>query len=108
MPTNCRPHKFPCPQVATQLAFPTPVLSPLLCVRPPPRLRRWVQPGPAEMEWKLEKSVVRRTRTDEDLLWEKMMRTLGKDLKRSREQSLQKMTEVKAGTDLRSSLCVLR
>ncbi|XP_013036053.1 cell division cycle protein 20 homolog B [Anser cygnoides] len=48
------------------------------------------------MEWKLEKSAVRRTRTDEDLLWEKVMRTLGKDLKRSREQSLQKVTEAAA------------
>ncbi|XP_071887295.1 cell division cycle protein 20 homolog B isoform X2 [Anas platyrhynchos] len=48
------------------------------------------------MEWKLEKSAARRMRTDEDLLWEKVMGTLGKDLKRSREQSLQQVTEVAA------------
>ncbi|KAM9167360.1 cell division cycle protein 20 homolog B [Mergus octosetaceus] len=48
------------------------------------------------MEWKLEKSAARRMRTDEDLLWEKVMGTLGKDLKRSREQSLQQMTEAAA------------
>lgn len=35
------------------------------------------------------------------------MGTLGKDLKRSREQSLQQVTEVRAGTDLRSLLSLL-
>lgn len=66
-PTTRRPHKFRCPQVATRRAFPTPLLSPILCVS---HLRRWrVQAGPAEMEWKLEKSAARRMRTHEDLLW---------------------------------------
>lgn len=35
------------------------------------------------------------------------MGTLGKDLKRSRKQSLQQVTEVREGTDLRSPLAVL-
>lgn len=31
-PTSRRPHKLRCPQVATRRAFPTPLLSHILCV----------------------------------------------------------------------------
>nr|XP_023963073.1 cell division cycle protein 20 homolog B [Chrysemys picta bellii] len=46
------------------------------------------------MEWKLERSASRKVKTDEDMLWEKVMKTLGKDLKQMRKQSLQKFTKM--------------
>ncbi|XP_014437244.2 cell division cycle protein 20 homolog B isoform X3 [Pelodiscus sinensis] len=45
------------------------------------------------MEWKLERSASRKVKTDEDMLWEKVMKTLGKELKQIRKQSLQKLTK---------------
>ncbi|XP_044878252.1 cell division cycle protein 20 homolog B isoform X1 [Mauremys mutica] len=45
------------------------------------------------MEWKLERSASRKVKTDEDMLWEKVMKTLGKDLTQMRKQSLQKFTK---------------
>ncbi|XP_074851670.1 cell division cycle protein 20 homolog B [Carettochelys insculpta] len=45
------------------------------------------------MEWKLERSASRRVKTDEDMLWEKVMKTLGKELKETGKQSLQMLTK---------------
>uniref|UniRef100_A0ABM5FTX8 Cell division cycle protein 20 homolog B isoform X2 n=1 Tax=Pogona vitticeps TaxID=103695 RepID=A0ABM5FTX8_9SAUR len=41
------------------------------------------------MEWKLEKSATRKVKTDEATLWEKIMKTLGRDLRWIRQQRSQ-------------------
>ncbi|XP_060617473.2 cell division cycle protein 20 homolog B [Anolis sagrei] len=38
------------------------------------------------MEWKLERSAAPKVKTDEDVLWEKIMKNLGRDLRWTREQ----------------------
>eukprot|EP00074_Homo_sapiens_P079694 XP_011541520.1 cell division cycle protein 20 homolog B isoform X1 [Homo sapiens] len=38
------------------------------------------------MEWKLERTAPRRVRTEEEMLWESIMRVLSKDLKQKRSQ----------------------
>ncbi|XP_069482587.1 cell division cycle protein 20 homolog B [Ambystoma mexicanum] len=45
------------------------------------------------MEWKLQRITSRRIKTDEDMLWEDIMKTLGKELRRARRPSLQKDTK---------------
>ncbi|XP_037655364.1 cell division cycle protein 20 homolog B [Choloepus didactylus] len=42
--------------------------------------------SPPEMEWKLERTAPRRVRTEEELLWENIMRELAKDMERKRKQ----------------------
>ncbi|XP_053264286.1 cell division cycle protein 20 homolog B isoform X1 [Podarcis raffonei] len=41
------------------------------------------------MEWKLERFAARKVKTDESVLWEKIMRTLGTNLQQTRNLSLQ-------------------
>ncbi|XP_007518953.2 cell division cycle protein 20 homolog B [Erinaceus europaeus] len=43
--------------------------------------------SPPEMEWKLERTAPRRIRTEEEMLWENVMRMLGRDLKQKRQGS---------------------
>ncbi|XP_008592788.1 PREDICTED: cell division cycle protein 20 homolog B-like, partial [Galeopterus variegatus] len=38
------------------------------------------------MEWKLERTVLRRVRTEEEMLWENVMRVLAKDMKQKKSQ----------------------
>nr|XP_012312735.1 cell division cycle protein 20 homolog B isoform X3 [Aotus nancymaae] len=43
------------------------------------------------MEWKLERTAPRRVRTEEEMLWESIMRVLAKDLKQKRSQGSAKV-----------------
>ncbi|KAM9101383.1 LOW QUALITY PROTEIN: cell division cycle protein 20 homolog B [Sarcophilus harrisii] len=45
------------------------------------------------MEWKLERYGFRRVRTEEEILWENVMKTFAKGIKRNRNQSLQKVSK---------------
>ncbi|XP_060092423.1 cell division cycle protein 20 homolog B [Heteronotia binoei] len=45
------------------------------------------------MEWKLERSAGRKVKTDEEVLWGKIMKALGMDLRQTRKQSLRMLTK---------------
>ncbi|XP_051846709.1 cell division cycle protein 20 homolog B [Antechinus flavipes] len=45
------------------------------------------------MEWKLERYGFRRVRTEEEILWENVMKTFAKGIKRNRNQCLQKVSK---------------
>ncbi|XP_018423681.1 PREDICTED: cell division cycle protein 20 homolog B [Nanorana parkeri] len=45
------------------------------------------------MEWKLERLSVPKVRRDEGVMWESIMKTLGRDLKRSRKSNLQRINK---------------
>ncbi|OCU02527.1 cell division cycle protein 20 homolog B [Xenopus laevis] len=49
------------------------------------------------MDWKLEKISSRRVRGEEDMMWESIMKTLGRDLKWSRKYNMQKMNKTPDG-----------
>ncbi|XP_061464504.1 cell division cycle protein 20 homolog B [Rhineura floridana] len=52
------------------------------------------------MEWKLERCAARKVKTDEDVLWEKIMKALGTDLRQIRKQSFQTLTKGNSDTEL--------
>ncbi|XP_053144779.1 cell division cycle protein 20 homolog B isoform X3 [Hemicordylus capensis] len=61
------------------------------------------------MEWKLERSATRKVKTDEAVLWEKIMKALGSDLGRIRKQSVQMLPkETPAKTYSQFKSCIVK
>ncbi|XP_062984854.1 cell division cycle protein 20 homolog B [Elgaria multicarinata webbii] len=52
------------------------------------------------MEWKLERSAAQKVKTDEDVLWAKIMKALGTDLRKIRKPHLQTLTKGIVDTEL--------